>query len=133
MAEEKNVALENLKKLVYKGYMTTVVDMDGIKVTLKTLSMQEEYSVMEESGIDNAPRSAKDLLRYIPAVLKYSIIAIDGAPVTKEQVGEIIGNSNSSQIITQLYGAYLDMDSKRLQAGAKIKNSSATPTPSFIG
>lgn len=119
----QNSALEKLKKLVYRGYLEKTVDIDGVKITLKTLSVQEELSVLEDSGLDNPPTNAKEAIKYIPAVLSYAIFKIDGERVTKDQIKELLNSANAPNILARLYDAYRALEEERAKAGEELKNS----------
>lgn len=134
MVEEKNgKALDDLKKLVFRGYITETVEIDGVKFTLKTLNLQEEQAVLEESGLSDNPQTAKDILKYIPVVLSYAITAINDTPVTKSQIQNLLKQANAPSVIAKLYEAHLKLESRRAEASGELKNSSTAPNQSFIG
>jgi hypothetical protein len=122
-ANSQNSALEKLKKLVYRGYLEKTVDVDGVKISLKTLSVQEELSVLEDSGLSNPPANAKEAIKYIPAVLSYAIFKIDGEPVAKDQIKDLLNSANAPSLLAKLYDAYRGLEDERAKAGDELKNS----------
>ena len=129
--------LNDLKQLVYKGYLEEEVEVEGKKFKLRTLSVVEEVAVLNEAGLEDYPMNTKQLMAYVPVVLKYCVVAVNSEDMTlpekKMQLGQLFANAQNSELLGKLYAAYRLMEEKRAKAGEELKNSSAMPSPGSTG
>jgi len=119
-------ALTDLKKLVMEGLLEKEVDIaikdKTFKITLSTVTLIEDLKVMSDAGLTAAPQNDIESLNYIMALLPYAIKKINGEAVVPEQVRDIVGLMDGTSI-GDIYGAYVALHTKELQAGAELKNS----------
>jgi len=124
-------AMQELKDLVFKGFLEREVTFGKMKVTLRTLTIVEEGAVLREAGLDNPPTSAEENLRYtvvlLPAVISKLNDEDTTSPDKKEQLKKIFSSGYNADMISFLFQEWIKLEDDRKKASDELKNSQATP------
>jgi hypothetical protein len=132
-------ALTDLKSLVFKGPLTkeVVLVVDSpvdptqplipatkreFKFKLVTMSVIDELSAMEKSGLLDAPTTPAELVKSIYANLCFAIKAVNDEPVTDIAELDAVLNSLASDVIASLWEEYKKLDVRVSAAGVELKN-----------
>ena len=130
--DAKRDVLMALKDLLYKGFLSSEVNVDGVVFTVSTLSVSEQVAVMTETGILEIPKDILQTYSYLPVLLKKCIKKINGVVVDEAEIGPILRNATPDVLMT-IAAAYFKLYVKEQEAQNEIKNISATPNPEFFG
>jgi len=128
--------LEDLKRLVFEGRLTSVVEWLKHKIELQLLNSEEELwvenhpellplknNLVKEADGTYRPDSALTLVR-TRLILSRAIRSIDSKKITLEEVVELLKNCTSAQIYT-LGVSYFQLVSREQEALQQsiLKNS----------
>ena len=132
-------ALSDLKKLVFVGFLEKQIvlelDVPGDLNTsppvppskkqftflLRTLTMMEELAALERAGLDSAPESGKDLIKYILGMLAHAIKKINNEDVEPTAVYEVLV-AVPATLVGQLWSVYRQLEDASNKAGTELKN-----------
>lgn len=122
-------ALTDLKKLVFTGFLEKKVDLTftvagapkKFSFLIRTLTLPEEIKVLDLCDLAEPPTTQKDFLKYILAVLKVAIKAVNDEPADPQELAETLNGMDSVRLIT-LWETYKALDIKSATAGVELKN-----------
>lgn len=114
--------IEDLRKLIHTGFLRKEVELTPeIKVTISTLSISDEYAVLDEAGLSDIPQTEKDMLKFLPCLFKYVIKEVNGVTVTKEELRSVL-SSLDRRLLIKLFTEYTSLVSRKDEAGKELKN-----------
>lgn len=120
-------AFQDLEKLLYEGYLEKEVEIRGLKLTLRTLTVAEERKVLENAGITDIPENTAENMSYIPALLHMAIVKIDNEVIDtvelKRKLSVLLNSAYNAGFLKEVYEAWQGLVDKRVEANADLKNS----------
>lgn len=119
-------ALDDLKKLVMEGVIEKDVELEvagkKFSVTVSTLTLLEESSVLRESGLSEPPKNDLEMVDYTISLLSHCIKKLNGEPVQRDQVKATVQFMSGEQL-RPIYDTYITLRDREMQAGEELKNS----------
>jgi hypothetical protein len=113
---------------VFKGKLTSEVEVEGTKITLSTLSAPDEVTTYELLGVKNIGEDMKKFkddevlaLKHATILLRFAIKKVNGVPISRQEVESILVDAELP-FITTLYQEYGKMIERSMAAGKEIKN-----------
>ncbi len=114
--------IEDLRKLIQTGFLRKDVQLTpDIKVTLNTLSVADEYAVLDEAGLSDIPKTEKETLKFLPSLFRYVIKQVNGTTVTKDELKTVLA-SLDRRLLIKLFAEYTELVATKDEAGKEIKN-----------
>lgn len=114
--------IDVLRKLIHTGFLKKTVQLTPeIKVTISTLSVAEEYAVLDDANLTDIPKTEKDMLKFLPSLLKYSIKEVNGIAVTKDELKTVL-DSLDRRLLVKLFDEYSGLVLQKEEVGKELKN-----------
>jgi dihydroxyacid dehydratase/phosphogluconate dehydratase len=132
MDDAKVTALNDLKQLIFKGKLSADVTIEGVVLTVTTLSVAEQTCVFAEANITDTPKEMSQMYAYLPILLKYAIRKVNGVAVISDDLASLLKTATTDTLF-KIAAAYWSLFKKEQEATEEIKNTSATPNRVFSG